>query len=265
MGHGDAIRIVRVAEIRALREVSNDYSRKLQGMGERIQIPEITETRTQLSGFLSKLKDAESETVKRASNLWQAKIRTEADIDRVLGEVESLVSAFENLPKDLEDLQLMRGALKLFQKNYKSLSEENLSWGEFETLAEEIRKEWTTTFGDEELPWPPDKILDGFIQDISRRRKEISTAWIDSIEAHAEAILSMPTNEADRFYSRVIKPPPAVTEPHLKRAAVVARKIEARLETLKVEWLLEKFKELPPKIRKDFLRQAQTLVEGSMP
>ena len=260
--HGDAVRIVRVAEIRGLREVGNDYSRKLQGMAGRIQVPEIVETRTQLSGFLAKLKDTETQILKRASDLWQTKIRTEADMDLILGEVESLVGAFENLPKDLEDLQLMRRALRIYQKDYTRLSDENLNWAEFETLAEEIRKEWATAFGDEEPPWPPDDIMDGFVQDISKRRKEVSTTWIDSMEAQVEGIPSMPADEANRFHSRVSKPPPAVTESHLKRAAIIARKVEARLDTLSVEWLLEKFKELPPKAKKDFLQRAQKLGDG---
>jgi hypothetical protein len=34
------------------------------------------------------------------------------------------------------------------------------------------------------------------------------------------------------------------------------------LDTLSVEWLLEKFKELPPKAKKDFLQRAQKLGDG---
>ncbi|RPH52311.1 MAG: hypothetical protein EHM85_03425 [Desulfobacteraceae bacterium] len=256
---GDAIRIVRVAEIRGLVEVGKDYSNKLQGIAGRIQIPEIIETRARLSGFLSKLKNTEAETTKRASRLWQTKIQTEADIDPILGEVESLVGAFENLPRDLEDLQLMRRALRLYQKEYTRLSDDNLNWGEFETLIEEIRKEWAVTLGEEEPPWLPDDTMDGFVQAISKRRKLNSTAWIESIEAQVESIPAMPADEANRFHNRILTPPPVVTDPHLQRTAVVVRKVRARLDALNVEWLLEKFKELPPKAKKDFMQRAQKL------
>ncbi|MBU3932524.1 MAG: hypothetical protein KKF01_08805, partial [Proteobacteria bacterium] len=260
--HGDAVRIVRIAEIRGFRGVGTDFSRKLQGMAERIQIPEIAETRTRLSTFLTKLKDVETETIRRASSLWQSKIRAEEDMGRILGEVESLVTAFENLPIDLEDLHLMRRALRLYQKDYQHLASDNLSWGEFEVLADKMRQEYTATLGEEELPWPPDEAIDGFVQDISKRRKEASMAWINSVEAQAEAIPAMPATEANRFHSRVSNPPPVVTEPHLKRAAVVAKKVEARLVALNVEWLLEKFKELPTKGKKDFLLRVQKLGDG---
>lgn len=69
-------------------------------------------------------------------------------------------------------------------------------------------------------------------------------------------------NQANRFHSRVSKPPPVATESHLKRAAMVAKKVEARLEALSIEWLLEKFKDLPPKAKKDFLQRAQRLAEN---
>ncbi|SPD75416.1 conserved hypothetical protein [uncultured Desulfobacterium sp.] len=260
--NGNAFRIVRIAEIRGLVEVGNDYSRKLQGIAGRIQIPEIVETRTKLSGFQAKLKNAESETMKRASRIWLTKIQTETDIDPILGEVESLVGAFESLPRDLEDLQLMRRALRLYQKDYTRLSDDNLNWDEFETLAEEIRNEWAATLGEEEPPWVPEDTMDGFVQAISKRRKQTSTSWIESIESQVENILDMPADEANRFHNRVSTPPPVVTAPHLKRAAVVVRKVQARLDALSVEWLLEKFKELPAKARKEFLQRVQKLDGG---
>jgi len=69
----------------------------------------------------------------------------------------------------------------------------------------------------------------------------------------------MPADEANRFYNRVSTPPPVLTDSHLKRAAVVDRKVQARLDALSVEWLLEKFKELPAKAKKDFLERAHNL------
>jgi hypothetical protein len=207
-GHTDAIRIVRIADIRSLRETGNEYSKKLQGMAERVHDPKIIETRSLLSAFLAKLKEKETETIKRASGLWQTKIRTEGDIEPILTEVESLISAFENLPKDVDDLHIMRRALRIYQRDYKRLSDETLSWDEFETLVGETLKEITDTISDDESPWAPDQIIDAFVQDISKRRKEISKAWIESIEGYFEKISSFPINEVNRFYSRVNTPPP---------------------------------------------------------
>lgn len=252
--HGDASRVVRVAEIRAFKDVGNDYARKLQGMGERIQIPEITQARTLLVEFMTKLKDAEAGLVKRASALWQTKIQTEDDIERILTEVNSLTTGFENLPSDLEDLQLMRRALKLYQKDCQRLADDNLTWPEFESVTAELRKECATAFGDEELPWPPDKTIDVFVHDISKHRKELSTSWIDAFEKEVAGVANMNATEANRLHTRISNPPSILTEPHAKRLEVAAKKVVARLDVLKIDWLVEKFKELPPSLRKKFLQ-----------
>lgn len=228
------------------------------------RVPEITEIRSQLTRFLTTLKEAEAQTMKRANHLWQTKIQTEADIETILGEVESLVSAFENLPRDLEDLQLMRHVLKLYQNGYTRLSDENLNWKEFEALAEELRKEWTTTLGDEEPPWLPGNTLEGFLKTISDQRKQNSTAWIESVETQVENIPTMPADEANRLYNRLSTPPPVLTDSHIKRVGVVVSQIQARLEALSVEWLIEKFKELPAKAKKDFLAQLQKLSKDAL-
>src|SRR5206468_178300 len=58
LSHRDALRVVRVADGRALLDPGKEYTAKLQGMSQRIQLPELGEIRTQLSQFLAQLKDA---------------------------------------------------------------------------------------------------------------------------------------------------------------------------------------------------------------
>ena len=252
--HGEALRIVRVAEIRAFKDVGNDYARKLQGMAERVQMPEIAQTRTQLAEFMTRLKDAETGMVKRASVLWQTKIHTEDDIERIFTEVDALMTGFENLPSDLEDLQLMRRALKVYQKDCQRLADDNLTWSELESLSAELKKEYTVALGEEELPWLPDKTIDGFVHDISKHRKDLSAAWIDAFEKEVAGVADMNATAANRLHSRMGNPPPILTEPHTKRLEVAAKKVIARLDALKIDWLVEKFKELPPPLRKKFLQ-----------
>ena len=61
-----------------------------------------------LLGCLKKLKETEDMIRKKATDLWQSKIQTEKDVDLLLGEVESLVIVYDNLPPDIEDLRLMQ-------------------------------------------------------------------------------------------------------------------------------------------------------------
>ena len=259
--HSDAARVIRVAEIRAFKDVASDYSRKLQGMSERIQKSEIAQTRTRLVEFMTKLKDAETGAVKRASAIWQTKIHNEDDIEKILAEVDALTTAFENLPSDLEDLHLMRRALKLYQKGCQRLADDKLTWAELETITRELQAEYKTALGDEELPWPPDKTLDGFVRDITKHRKELSTTWIDVLEAEVANIAKMTASEANRLHARITNPPAILTEPHAKRIEQTEKKILLRLDALSVEWMIEKFKELAPRVRKQLLKQLQELLD----
>jgi hypothetical protein len=260
--HGDPNRIVRVADLRALRDVGKVFSSKLQGMSERISLAELGTIRTQLSTFLNKLKDAEAAVVKRASGLWQTKLRVEDDIERLLAEVESLVALFENLPSDQEDFLLMRRALRLYQKDCQQLENDLLTWPEFEKLAEQFRLDANTTFGEEEIPWPPDDAIGGFLTSFTKQRKDASAIWIDAIESEAVGVASMSAADANRLHARAISAPPILTESHLKRLNKVVKDIEIRLEELSVEWLVEKFGALPEPAKKKFLRIVTEMVKG---
>jgi hypothetical protein len=56
-----------------------------------------------------------------------------------------------------------------------------------------------------------------------------------------------------RLHIRASAPPAVLTEPHAKQLNKVLKDIESRLDVLKIDWLVEKFKELPPPLRKKFL------------
>ena len=130
--HGDATRFIRVSQLRSLQKVGGEFSSKLQGMSRRIEMPELNLVRTQLSEMLLAMKKAEKEIVKRAEKLWNSKNITSEDIQGLLDEIEALNNAFENCDSDLEDLHIMRRALRIYAKGYNDLSQENISWPEFD-------------------------------------------------------------------------------------------------------------------------------------
>jgi hypothetical protein len=261
--HGDPARVVRVAELRSLRDVGKDFSSKLQGMSERISLAELGPIRTKLSTFLTKLKDAEVAAVKRASGLWQTKLRVEDDIERLIAEVEALVTVFENLPNDQEDILLMRRALRLYQKDFQQLANDLLTWPEFEILAERLRQDANTMFAENEIPWPPDEAIGGFLITFTKQRKDASASWIQALECEATNVTSMSAADANRLHSRTSSPPPILTEPHVKRLKQVVKNLEIRLEELALEWLVEKFSALPDPAKKTFLGIVTEMMRGN--
>lgn len=251
--HGGATKFVRVAELRALRMVGKEYLSKLQGLALRIQMPEIGDTRSRLSEILTIMKGKEAEIVKRASKLWETGLRSEDDLDSLLSEVESLTAAFENCSLDLEDLQSMRRTLRIYQRDFQLLKDDRLLWSEFKKLADDCLSEAQEKLEDDEIPWPPEDVINAFITSLSERRKIVSNAWVESLAADAVNMKTMPAAEASRLHSRANNPPAVLTDEDAGRQSEIIKEIESRLDALKIDWLVEKFKELSPAMRQKFL------------
>jgi hypothetical protein len=164
------------------------------------------------------------------------------------------VTAFEGCANDLNDLHQMRRALRIYHEDNKRLSDEHLTWAEFEALTEDLKQRATDIIGESDTPWPPTEVLDTLASSISKHRKQSSADWIESIEQAASTVESMSAADANRLRERVTAPPAVLTEPHTKRLEKVLKKVEKRLDALKLEWLLEKFKELDATLRKRFLQ-----------
>ena len=262
--HANALRIVRVAEIRGLRDIGKKFSAKLQGMSQRIEMAEISTLRAQLAEFLAKLQNAESNLMKRASRLWNSKLRTKEELDGYLEEVEFLTTAFEGCEIDVQDLRFMKRVLQAYKRYYNQLQDERLTWREFESLAERLQQEAEAAFGTEEaLPWPVDATFENFVASISKQRQQASLAWIEAVENDAVDIASMSVGDANRLHAKVTNPPAVLTDQHAKRLEKVVRRIETRLESLALEWLVERFRELPETSKKKFLEIASQIVGES--
>lgn len=249
-----ASRVTRVADGRSLLEVGKEYTSRLQGMAQRIQSQEIGELRTQLSQFLAQIKDGVDQLVKRAQRLWNMHIKSVEDLDICLQEIESLVAAFEYCPNDLTDLHMMRKAVRTYQEDRRQLADDRLTWPEFEALALTLKAEAAQIIREDDVPWSPADAIDGFVESIAKVRKQASTEWIDKIESEVTEIDSMSAIEANRLDTKIAAPPPVLTDTHHKRLNSAARSVQRRLDSLKLEWLLEKFKELNPELQRKFLK-----------
>jgi len=253
MSHGNAHRVVRVAEGAALLNLGKGYASKLQGMSQRIPLPELGEVRTQLSAFLTQLKDAVEQIRERLMRLLNMELRSEEDLETCLEEVDTLVTAFENCTDEITDLHLMRRALRTYHEDYKQLADARLTWPEFEALAETLQKGTQAIIDDDDIPWPPSKVLSAFATVISKQRKEASAAWIEAIETDAAEVACMSAADANRLHGRASAPPAVLTAPHTERLGKILTTIETRLDALKIDWLVERYKELPLPLQKQFL------------
>ena len=93
-----------------------------------------------------------------------------------------------------------------------------------------------------------------------KTRYDVTVSRDDTVSTYAAlttasaAVASMSAGDANRLHARATNPPSILTEPHAKRLRKVATDIETRLDALKIDWLVEKFKELPVPLHKTFLQ-----------
>lgn len=261
--HNEVFRITRVSEIRGLKEVAKGYANKLRDMSQKIEMQELQDTRSSLAEFTERLKEAEAKIMDRANALWDSEIKAEEDLGVILKEVKALKTAFEELDTDLEDMTLMEKALNLFQQGCNRLSREDLTWAEFNYVVRDWQEEMVQALGEEELPWDIEEVISVLTEEKRKYREKMSDSWINELENSWNTVNRPAVAEANRLYEKANNPPSFVTDNHRQKASHIISQVEDYLETLKIEWLVGKFKELPIKSQKSFLETVMPIYKST--
>jgi len=194
--------------------------------------------------------------------LWETQIHSEKELDNLHLEVSTLIKIFEGCEMDLEDLYAMEKALQMFHRFCLQLKDDQLTWTQFHKLSEKLVEEIEVSFEEEELPWSINEILPCFIKNITQQRSEMSSTWINNIKSECSLFSTMITTDANRLYTKANNPPPFITDHDIKELNKMIGQIEEHLNKLAIEWLLEKFRELPDSLKEDFLEVAKQILEG---
>jgi hypothetical protein len=261
----EVLRIARVAEIRSLLKIGNDYKSQIEELSSQIKLDILSEILTQLFEFFNNLRKAEKVIMDRASALWETQIHSEKELENLHLEVSTLIKIFEGCEMDLEDLYAMEKALQMFQRFCLQLKDDQMTWTQFHKLSEKLVEEIKVSFEEEELPWSVDEILSCFIKNITQQRSEMSSTWINNIKSECPLIFTMKTIDANHLYTKTNNPPPYITEHDMKDLSKMIGQIEEHLNKLAVEWLIEKYRELPHAAKTKFLKTAKQIFETEQP
>lgn len=261
--HSDSLRMPRVAELRGLRDVGKDFGYKLQGMARRIELKDLGVARRRLSDFLAHIKETEKDVMKRASRIWKSALRSEEDLQCRLDEVQDLLPIFEGCDADVKDFHIMRRLLQALQNYYRQLANERLSSTELAGLVERSREEVLSLFDDEAIPWDIEESFRGFLTEIGKKRTKWSIAWIAELRGETADAGNLSVEEANRLHAKCQDPPPFLTEQDRKEVDEIVSALEERLNDLDLDWLIERFKELPEPSKQKFLEFAEALAQGN--
>jgi hypothetical protein len=168
--NSEVFRILRVAQIRSLLVPGQEFERRLKKSSTKVTLGEMDEIRTRIASFIRELKQKESELSNKANALWESKIENHHDISPLLKDVKELMLTYEGCKNDLEDLELMEVALKIFQNAYLKLNDFSMTWEEFDTLAKELKSNADVRYGDNDPPpWDLQETLDILIKKIYQK------------------------------------------------------------------------------------------------
>ena len=244
----------RLKDIRVAKELAKAFANKLRGMFQRINLNELQVVRKGLKDFYDSLITAEGDITKRADKVWTSKISSEDSIDVMLEELDSLIRAYDGLESDLEDFHIVKKALHLFKRSYGRLSDLNLTWNSFNALSADVEQETISKLAEDELPWLPEDVIKNIVKTISDHRKQLSKEWTDEISELETAIPEMDVASANQLQNKLSSPPAYVTDAHLKKLEKLGTTLDKRLSEIKIEWLVEKFKELSERERNIFIK-----------
>ena len=111
---------------------------------------------------------------------------------------------------------------------------------------------------EDESPWDPAETIENFQKLISKDREEKSLSWIKSFEEEITNLENLSAATINSLHDRASRPPAILTGDHRVRLEEINKKVETRLSNLKIDWLIEKYKELTPEMQKQFLSQIAT-------
>ncbi|MCX7020203.1 MAG: hypothetical protein NTY46_14695 [Candidatus Sumerlaeota bacterium] len=256
--NSDAFGLLRLRRLRDLKTQADTYSTKLVGMARRVDTSEVTEARAALMKFREQLVTAEKQATTGARLLMKMRIKTEQDLESTWRKLEEIERIFEGCDRDLEDFAVMRDTLQAMREAARQLDEDNMSWEEFERKADMTGKRLAEDFAEKESPWDIAELFDQLVQARRAALEERSIKWIDDIEQNWARSEAAPVDELNRLYSRLVNPPAWLSPKTDKQLRVYRDEVEKKLRQLEVEWLVERFQQLPDAEKKDFLSRIGT-------
>lgn len=257
--HADCCSSPRVKQIQELLEECNSQLESLKSVGKKLDQENINTTIEKMSSFLDKLVITRDSLANRATEVWKTDASTLLNAEALEIEVGFLVKAFEESEGVIEDLIALQKAIAFYSRCKEKLGDDSLSQSELEMVASDLNERANLELDNQRLPWSPKEVLPVIVGNASEGRLKASAKWIDKISSDLKDLSGMDAAEANHLMYRVNNPPPIISEEHSLLLPPIQISIEAHLEKLKLDWLLEKFRELDKQTRRNFLKIANSI------
>ncbi|HBN26824.1 MAG TPA: hypothetical protein DD405_05085 [Desulfobacteraceae bacterium] len=113
--------------------------------------------------------------------------------------------------------------------------------------------EYEAILENDELPWPPEDVIQTFYVHMRKQRESKSQQWMSSWDEKLKDLETLNANQAKQLMGQLLNSPLFLTQDHKDHLVVLVGNVDKHLSKLSVDWLVEKFKELSRDRRLEFL------------
>jgi hypothetical protein len=242
-------------------EQIKEYAKELEEASTRISVVEndVKDARKVLANFKRECLDQIESNNKRLGNIYNIeKIGSLEDISALKHEVTLLLSVFER-DKDLEDIEMVKEQLDIFERHFVSLDDTNLNNQQFINLLEQSKLEIETMFEDAP-PLDNDLIYTSIQCALQEKRSGQANDWMDK---HLPSIMDIKNYDAVKALQTIAslqKRPKVLSDDQIQDVMKVAELCETRLDELEIDGLLVRFEKMSEQNKKAFIKKIESQV-----
>ncbi len=233
-----------VIKLRELKKQCKQYAQELDELAQGTVTKNIKDAQGNLIEILGQIDGAEKEYTARAESIWNSEIKVNRDIDRFRSEIDQLVTAFQGLDTDLEDLIIMKDSLNLFQNGYRTVKDINLTWEEFDKQKEQWSNACKEKLEEEEIPWDYEEVIDNLTKVIETERKQESKTWLNRFTDKIQTIVNLDTRSCQQLLTQLSNQPPYLHREDMKKTIILENMVQDHLSSMKLDWLITEYQEL---------------------
>jgi len=186
-------------------------------------------------------------------------ISSQNDIDFWRNEVNTLLLAFDNSGKDLEDLRFVQNYLSMIENHLSKLLDDNLTDTQLILESKRLKQECYESF-DGDPPLDNESIYESMLSSIRNIRINKADKWMHINVPKIEQIKEMDAIGATQIKNQLKNAPNLLSEEQMQtvRAALIAS--DDRIDELDVEGLVAKFNALSESAKKSFIESIKHLL-----
>ena len=254
--------VTKMAEINGNLRTLRDLRDRVNSLKRSVELETLDVARERIQEASKHLQGLQRRHSKRFYALDRMTIATNTDIETAQLEVQALLAILEGCDSDIEDLLIMRRILTLFATDYVLLTDMTQSEESFENKLAELSSQRETQWdADDEQPWVIPVTYEAFGRTVRKLRKANAKTWVEKNVVPADTVGDLDTAEANRLLEKLRTAPPTLSVTQDKQVGILSRAVERYLNSREVDWLLERFKQLPEASKKRFLETIAQLAK----